>query len=106
MPNTFKNASIAVNTTPGTVVYTSPVPAAIIHTLIISNTTAQPQNVTVQFIDSSAATTRTILNDAPIPSGGSLFFPKPLNLEFNDSIRVVASNPNTLTAYASVLEIS
>jgi hypothetical protein len=38
MANTFKNASIAVNTTPGTIIYTVPLGrTAVVHTLVVSN---------------------------------------------------------------------
>jgi hypothetical protein len=107
MANTFKNASIVINAAPGTIIYTTPsATTSVVHTLIISNTSSQPQNVTVQFIDVSASTSFRLLTNAPIPVGGSLFFPKPINLEAGDSIRVTGSNPATLEAYASILQIT
>lgn len=107
MANTFKNASVQVNTTPGTVIYSAPSnTTAIIHTLIISNTSLADQTVTVQLVDSSASTSYRIVKDAPVPVGGSISIPKPINLESQDSVRIVASNVSTLEAVASVLEIS
>jgi predicted DNA-binding transcriptional regulator AlpA len=107
MANTFKNASIAVNTTPGTIIYTVPLGrTAVVHTLVVSNISANPQNVTIQMVDASASTAFRLVSDAPIPAGGSLSFPKPINLESGDSIRIVASTVTTLEAFASILEIS
>jgi hypothetical protein len=107
MANTFKNASIVVNTTPGTVIYTTPsATSSVVHTLIIANTSAQPQNVTVQMVDVSTSTSFRLLTNAPIPVGGSLFFPKPINLEAGDAIRITASTSASLEAYASILEIT
>lgn len=107
MANTFKNASIVINSTPGTILYTTPSStSSVIHALIISNTSASPQNVTVQVVDASASTSFRLLTNAPIPVGGSLFFPKPVNLEVGDSIRITSSTASALEAYASILEIT
>jgi hypothetical protein len=107
MANTFKNASIVVNATPGTILYTAPSStSSVVHAMIIANTSSSPQNVTVQMIDASASTSFRLLTNAPIPVGGSLFFPKPINLEVGDSIRITGSTSATLEAYASILEIT
>lgn len=107
MANTFKASTSAVNSTPGTIVYTAPNGTSqVIHTLMVSNTSTLPQNVTVQFIDQSAGTTLRVLTGAPVPVGGTIFFPKPINLEAGDAVRVTGSNAGTLEAYVGVLEIT
>ena len=73
---------------------------------MISNTSTVPQNVTVQFIDVSAGTTLRILTGAPVPVGGTLVFPKPINLEVGDGVRITGSSAGTLEAYVGVLEIT
>lgn len=107
MANTFKNASVQVNTSPGTVIYTAPNNAsAVVHALIVSNTSGSAQTVTIQVVDTSASTSYKIVTNAPVPIGGSLSIPKPINLEPTDAIRIVASALTSLEAYASILEIS
>ena len=107
MANTFKNASVVVNATPGTIIYGAPTATtSVIHTLLISNTSSVTQDVTVQVIDISASTSFRILANAPIPAGGSLYFPKPINLETGDSVRITASTAGTLEAFASILEVT
>jgi hypothetical protein len=107
MANTFKNAVSVVNVSPGTVLYTAPSNTqSVIHTLSLANTSSLPHQVTVQFIDLSLNVTRNILVNAPIPAGSTLVFPKPINLEQGDSIRIVGSAAASIEAFASILEIT
>lgn len=107
MANTFKNASSVVNVSPGTVLYTTPSDTqSVIHTLSLSNVSGNPHEVTIQFVDLSLGVTRNILTNAPVPAGSSLVFPKPINLEAGDSIRIVASDASVIESFASILEIS
>lgn len=107
MANTFKNASIAVNTTPGTVLYTAPAgKVGVVHALIVSNISVSPQTVTIRVIDASASSTFSIVTDAPIPVGGSISIPKPINLESGDAVRIIASTGSAIQAFASVLEMN
>lgn len=107
MANQFKNASIAVNTTPGTVLYTVPSGrTAVIHSLYVANTSNLPQTVTIELVDASASVSRKIVVGAPIPVGGSLALPKVINLESGDAVRLIASTVSTLEATAAILEIS
>lgn len=107
MANTFKNAVSVVNVSPGTVLYTTPSNTqSVIHTLSLANTSSLPHQVTVQFTDLSLGVTRNILVNAPIPAGSTLVFPKPINLEQGDSIRIVGSAAGSIEAFASILEIT
>jgi hypothetical protein len=107
MANKFRNAAIIANTSPGTILYTVPAQTtAVVHAIVIANITSSPVSATVQFIDASGSTTFRLVTDAPIPAGGSLYFPKPINLEAADSIRIVASNSASIEAFASILELS
>lgn len=107
MANTFKNASGIINATPGTVLYTVPSGrTAVIHSLFVSNNSASPQTVTIELVDADASANFNIVTNAPVPVGGSISLPKPVNLESLDAIRIIASTGGTLEAVASVLEIS
>lgn len=107
MANNFKNAVSIVNVTPGSVLYTAPSNTqSVIHTLSLSNISNNPHEVTIQFVDLSLGVTRNLLVNAPIPSGSTLVFPKPINLEQGDSIRIVGSDAGVIEAFASILEIN
>lgn len=107
MANTFKNASAVIDVTPGTVVYTSPAGAtSVIHSLSISNVQVNDQTVTVEVVDQSASSTTRIMSNIAVPAGSSIYFPKPINLEPADFIRIIGSNAATLEAFLSVLQIS
>lgn len=107
MPNKFINSSAVVNTTPGSIVYTSPSGVdSIVHTLAISNNTGTLQQTSVEVIDTSASTSVRIMNNVPVPIGSTVYFPKPINLEQNDAIRVIGSTAAALTAFMSILQVS
>jgi hypothetical protein len=107
MANTFKNATTIVNVSPGNILYTAPSNTqSVIHTLSLANTSSLPHQVTVQFVDLSLGVTRNILVNVPIPAGSSLVFPKPINLEQGDSIRIIGSAAGVIESFASILEIT
>lgn len=107
MANTFRNIGAAINVAPGTVIYTVPQGrVGIAHSLYISNNTSVPQNATIEVIDTSAATSYKLVSDAPIPVGGALTLPKPVNLESGDGIRVIASSANAISVVMAIVEIS
>ena len=107
MANTFKNAVTVVNVSPGTVLYTVPSNTqTVVHTLSLANISSLPHQVTVQFIDLSLNVTRNILVNAPIPAGSTLVFPKPINLEQGDSLRIIGSAAGVIEVFASILEIT
>lgn len=107
MANTFSNASAIINSTPGTVVYTVPAGVtSVVHTLMVANTSGAMESVSVEFIDNSASATFILMSNIPVDGGSTLYLPKPVNMSSNDSIRVVASNAGTLTAYLSILEMT
>ena len=107
MANTFKNASRAIAASPGTVVYTAPAGVtAVIHTLAVSNVSSVPENITIHINDASASTSFRLMKDVPVPVGGTMYFPKPINLEEGDSIRLTSSSTNLLEAFLSILEIT
>lgn len=107
MANIFRNIGASINVTPGTVIYTVPSGrVAIAHSLYVSNNTNVPQNATIEVIDTSAATSYKLVTDAPIPVGGSLTLPKPINLEVGDGIRIIASTAGALNAVMAIVEIT
>lgn len=107
MANIFKNASGTVNSSPGTILYATPSGnTAVVHSLFISNTSSVPQTVTIELVDASASASYKLVTNAPLPVGGSLSIPKPINLEGSDSLRIVASTGSAVQAVASILEIS
>jgi len=107
MANTFKNAAVAAGTG-DTTLYTCPgSTTAVVHAIMLTNVDgANSATVTVKVTDSSAATTYTILQDAPVPAGSTLVFDKPVNLEDSDVLKVSAGATNDISAFASVLEIT
>ena len=62
-------------------------------------------------LEASAATTSSLITDGVVLPGSTLVWDKPINLESNDILRVVAhalpdSSTTDLEVYASVLVIS
>lgn len=107
MANTFKNASAVIDATPGTVVYSQPAGATqVVHSLSISNTSVTEKTVTVEVIDQSASSTTRLMSNIPVPAGSQIYFPKPINLEPADQIRIIASDAAVLEAFIQVLQIT
>ena len=115
MASTFKNAGMTVITSDNASanLYTCP-PAttAVIHALYISNKSAtNVANVDVKVTTDGGTTFYHIGKSLQIPVENTLVMDKPINLEANDKIRLVAavnddSSSPDVEAYASVLEIT
>jgi hypothetical protein len=59
----------------------------------------------VKFYDASADITVDLLIDAQIEAGNTLEWNKPLNLEADDQILILAENLNEISSFASILEV-
>ena len=107
MANTFVNAGIAVGAT-RTTLYTAPsATQSVVHALYISNVDGtNSADITVEATVDGGTTYFTIIQDAPVPAGGTIVFDKPINLEASDILAVTASEASDLEAFASVLEIT
>jgi len=57
-------------------------------------------------IDASAATTSSIVTNAPIMPGGTFVLDKPLNLETLDSVVVQPDTSGSAHVVASILQIT
>jgi hypothetical protein len=115
MASTFKNAGMTVITSDNSSadLYTCPgATTAVIHALYISNkSSTNVANVDVKVTTDGGTTFYHIGKSLQIPVENTLVMDKPINLEANDKIRLVAavnddSSSPDVEAYASVLEIT
>ena len=115
MASTFKNAGLDVGTTDNSSnnLYTCPsATTAVIHALYISNlSSTNVANVDVKITIDGGTTFRHIGKQLEIDVNNTLVLDKPINLEANDIIRVVASLNEDSTApdvedVCSILEIT
>lgn len=108
MPNNFKNdvtsgvgASLTDIYTAGTGV------TATIIGMTCANTTNSSVNVTVKVTDTSAGVTASVVETAPVPSGGSLVViggNQKLVLETTDVLKVQSSASSSIDVVVSILE--
>ena len=103
MANIFKNAAAIVSTSP-TVLYTS-IGESVAHGIFLANILGTQVAGTVIFHDASSNTDYYILFNSPILAGSTLVFDKPINLEAGDVIKVLSSDDNSISVFASILEI-
>ena len=108
MASAFKNAAVNLSSTSRTDLYTTPSSTtSVVHNLTITNVDGtNSANITIEFYDSSATTYYKLAYLVPVPAGSTLIFDKPINLETGDKISLTASSSNTLSGYASVMQIS
>jgi len=115
MASTFKNAGLDVGTSDNSSndLYTCPsATAAVIHALYISNkSSTNVANVDVKVTIDGGTTFRHIGKSLQVPIENTLVLDKPINLEANDIIRIVAelnedSTSPDVEVFASILEIN
>ena len=115
MASSFKNAGMAVITSDNSSanLYTCPsATVAVIHALYISNkSSTNVANVDVKVTTDGGTTFYHIGKSLEIEVSNTLIMDKPINLEANDIIRIVAesnedSSSPEVEAFASILEIS
>jgi hypothetical protein len=115
MASSFKNAGMAVITTDNSSanLYTCPsATVAVIHALYISNkSSTNVANVDVKVTIDGGTTFRHIGKSLQVPIENTLVLDKPINLEANDIIRIVAevnedSTSPDIEVFASILEIN
>ena len=115
MASTFKNAGMAVVTTDNSSanLYTAGGSVySVVHALYISNKSSTNEaNVDVKVTTDGGSTFYHIGKSLRVAASNTLVLDKPINLEPNDGLRVVAevnadSSSPDVEAYASILEIS
>ena len=114
MASAFKNAGMAVVTTDNASanLYTASGVTAVVHAVYISNKSSSNEaNVDVKVTTDGGSTFYHIGKSLRIPVENTLVLDKPINLETNDILRVVAevnadSSSPDVEVYASILEIS
>ena len=115
MPSTFKNAGMTVGVLDNSSadLYTAGGgETAVIHALYISNkSTTASATVDVKVTTDGGSTFYHIGKGLEVPPNNTLTLDKPVNLENNDIVRVVAdANPDSssvdVEAYASILELT
>jgi len=114
MASAFKNAGMAVVTTDNASanLYTASGVTAVVHAIYISNKSSSNEaNVDVKVTTDGGSTFYHVGKSLNIPVENTLVLDKPINLETNDILRVVAEvNPDSsspdVEVYASILEIS
>ena len=115
MASAFKNAGQQNPTTDDATadVYTAPSNGtAVLHAVYISNTNASSEaDIDVKVTIDGGTTYRTLLPGIKVPQNNAFILDKPVNLENNDIVRVVAdANPDSssvdVEAYASILELT
>jgi len=114
MASAFKNAGMSVVTTDNASanLYTASGVTAVVHAVYISNKSSSNEaNVDVKVTTDGGSTFYHIGKSLRIPVENTLVLDKPINLETNDILRVVAevnadSSSPDVEVYASILEIS
>jgi hypothetical protein len=114
MASAFKNAGMSVVTTDDASanLYTASGVTAVVHAVYISNKSSSNEaNVDVKVTTDGGSTFYHIGKSLRIPVENTLVLDKPINLETNDILRVVAevnadSSAPDVEVYASILEIS
>jgi hypothetical protein len=115
MASSFKNAGMTIVTSDNASAnfYTCPsATVAVIHALYISNkSSTNVANVDVKVTTDGGTTFYHIGKSLEIDVSNTLIMDKPINLEANDIIRIVAesnedSSSPEVEAFASILEIS
>ena len=114
MASSFKNAGMTVVTTDNASanLYTASGVTAVVHAVYISNKSSSNEaNVDVKVTTDGGSTFYHIGKSLRIPVENTLVLDKPINLETNDILRVVAevnadSSAPDVEVYASILEIS
>ena len=114
MASSFKNAGMTVVTTDNASanLYTASGVTAVVHAVYISNKSSSNEaNVDVKVTTDGGSTFYHIGKSLRIPVENTLILDKPINLETNDILRVVAevnadSSAPDVEVYASILEIS
>jgi hypothetical protein len=114
MASSFKNAGMSVVTTDDASanLYTASGVTAVVHAVYISNKSSSNEaNVDVKVTTDGGSTFYHIGKSLRIPVENTLVLDKPINLETNDILRVVAevnadSSAPDVEVYASILEIS
>jgi hypothetical protein len=114
MASSFKNAGMTVVTTDNSSanLYTASGVTAVVHAVYISNKSSTNEaNVDVKVTTDGGSTFYHIGKSLKIPVENTLVLDKPINLETNDILRVVAevnsdSSSPDVEVYASILEIS
>ena len=114
MASSFKNAGMTVVTTDDASanLYTASGVTAVVHAVYISNKSSSNEaNVDVKVTTDGGSTFYHIGKSLKIPVENTLVLDKPINLETNDILRVVAevnadSSSPDVEVYASILEIS
>jgi hypothetical protein len=114
MASSFKNAGMTVVTTDDASanLYTASGVTAVVHAVYISNKSSENEaNVDVKVTTDGGSTFYHIGKSLKIPVENTLTLDKPINLETNDILRVVAevnsdSSAPDVEVYASILEIS
>jgi len=114
MASAFKNAGMSVVTTDNASanLYTASGVTAVVHAVYISNkSSTNTAKVDVKVTTDGGSTFYHVGKSLEIDVNNTLVLDKPINLETNDIIRVVAelnidSSSPDVEAYASILEIS
>jgi hypothetical protein len=115
MASTFKNAGLDVGTNDNSSndLYTAPgAGTAVIHALYISNKDANnTAQVDIKVTTDGGTTFYHLGKSIEIQPENTLIFDKPINLESNDKIRVIAalnidSTAPDVEAFASILEVT
>ena len=114
MASSFKNAGMTVVTTDnaGANLYTASGVVAVVHAVYISNkSSTNTAKVDVKVTTDGGSTFYHVGKSLEIDVNNTLVLDKPINLETNDIIRIVAelnidSSSPDVEAYASILEIS
>ena len=114
MASAFKNAGMAVVTTDnaGANLYTASGVTAVVHAVYISNkSSTNTAKVDVKVTTDGGSTFYHVGKSLEIDVNNTLVLDKPINLETNDIIRIVAelnidSSSPDVEVYAIILEIS
>lgn len=100
----LKGQPISLGTS-DTTVYTCPVSTeASVHGLVIGNNTGSSATFTLKVYIQSTATTTTVATGVTVAANSTYTWPKPIDVNAGDIIKIAASSLSTLVALYSVYE--
>ena len=100
----LKGQPISLGTS-DTTVYTCPVSTeASVHGLVIGNNTGSAATFTLKVYVQSTATTTTVATSVSVAANSTYTWPKPIDVNAGDIIKIAASSLSTLVALYSVYE--
>lgn len=103
--NKFINAGSVLDTTLKTIYTCPPNSYAVIHTLYFSTTGDTCSRITIKIHDASLDVDYNLAYEIDVLPHTVLSFDKPINLDGNDSLKIISNEDNKVHVFASILHV-